>query len=74
MSETGSAYELLTRPTLDLTDDEVSLIISDLRRRREAYVSTGKRDEPHKQPREKPTAESKAALTASIAAGLDITF
>lgn len=72
--QAGSAYELLTKPTLNLTDDEVSLVIADLRRRREAYVSAGKRDEPHKPSKTKPTAESKASLTAAIAANLDITF
>lgn len=72
----GSAYELLTRPTLELTDAEVEAIVVDLQARRQNYVdSKGKvKDDPRpKKPRAaSKTAEEKAALTASILSELDI--
>lgn len=72
----GTAYELLTRPTLSLTDAEVELIVTDLQERRVNYInSKGKiKDDPRpKAPRAtSKSAEEKAALTASILAELDI--
>lgn len=44
----GSAYELLTKPTLELTDAEVKIVVEDLRQRRLAYLKTGKPDKPSK--------------------------
>jgi len=38
------AYSLLSRPTLELTDDEVEIVVQDLRRRRDLFVKTGKPD------------------------------
>lgn len=66
----GNAYELLSRPTLTLTDAEVSDIVADLRQRRLAYVS-GKKDVA---PKKAATAEDKAVAASSIAAelGLDL--
>ncbi len=43
---TPDAYELLSKPTLDLTDAEVAMVVEDLRKRRKAYVQTGKVDKP----------------------------
>lgn len=43
------AYSLLSKPTLDLNDKEVEIIVADLRRRREAYIKTGKVDKPKKE-------------------------
>lgn len=51
-----SAYDLLSRPTLDLSDAEVELIIADLRKKRTLYIA-GTDD--------KPKAEKKKALAAS---------
>lgn len=44
-----TAYDLLSRPTLDITDAEAEKIILDLRQRRKAYLSTGKVDKPKKE-------------------------
>lgn len=43
-----SAYDLLSKPTLELTDEEVEAIVADLRVRRNAYVTRGKKDDPKK--------------------------
>lgn len=69
-----SAYDLLTRPTLEITDAEALLIIADLRKRRQAYVESNgkKRDEPHKEKRSPATAEEKAANTADLLANLGL--
>jgi hypothetical protein len=40
------AYSLLSKPTLELTDAEVLIVVEDLRKRREAYIKTGKPDKP----------------------------
>lgn len=68
-----SAYDLLTTPTADLTDEDVELIIEDLRQRRHAYVTEGKKDEPHKRKKAPVTKEEKAENTAGLASllGLD---
>jgi len=47
--QTPDAYELLSKPTLELSDAEVALVVEDLRRRRKAYVQTGKVDKPKKE-------------------------
>lgn len=43
------AYALLSKPTLEISDDEAMKIIEDLRARRRAYLSTGKLDKPKKE-------------------------
>lgn len=68
------AYSLLSRPVLELTDAEVEVIVTDLRRKRELFVSSaGKtRDTPGKAKASKPTDESKKAATADLLAGLNL--
>lgn len=69
-----NAYSLLTRPTVELSDAEVEIIVADLRRRRDAYVSSGgkKPDRPDKAP-PKPQG-TKAELTRQAAASLNLDF
>jgi hypothetical protein len=67
------AYALLSKPTLDISDPEALLIIEDLRKRRKAYLTTGK---PDKQPKPKAPASpkvkaDKAANTANLLALLE---
>ena len=64
----ASAYDLLSRPTLSLTDAEVEIVVADLRRRRAAFIATGKPDKiaKPKTASPSPTAESKAANTAAL--------
>lgn len=65
-----NAYELLSRPTLELTDNEVDLIIADLRKRRAAYLE-GTADTPKKAAAAKPvkaSVEEKQANTLSLLA------
>lgn len=73
-----SAYELLSKPTKDLTDAEVLDIIVELRKRRAVALATGK---PDKAPAEakakrvaapKSTAAEKKAATLDILASLDL--
>ena len=75
-AEAPSAYDLLTKPTLELTDAEVELIVADLQKRRHAYVdSKGKvKDSPKaKAPKGPPlTAEQKAENTARVQALLNL--
>lgn len=68
------AYELLSKPTNDLTDDEVKAIVEDLRRRRQAYVKTGKVDKPKKEKAaaKKLDADEKARNTQLLLAQLKI--
>ena len=40
------AYELLSTPTLDLTDAQVEQIVEDLRSKRAFYLASGKQDRP----------------------------
>lgn len=44
-----TAYDLLSKPTLEISDAEAQIIIEDLRRRRRAYLATGKVDKPKKE-------------------------
>lgn len=70
----ADAYSLLTRPTLEITDAELLIIIADLRRRREAFM-TGKKDDNRKAAAAvKPTEASKSAATADLLAGLNLTI
>jgi len=66
------AYALLSKPTLEITDAEAELIVTDLRKRREAYIKTGKPDKPKKEKveRQKLSADEKARNTALILAQL----
>lgn len=68
------AYALLSKPTLNYTDDEVALVVADLRKRRAAYVSTGKVDKPKKEKveREKLSKDEKARNTAALLASLKL--
>ena len=40
------AFELLSKPTLDLTDDEIETICKDLRKRRERFLAGQKDNAP----------------------------
>lgn len=68
------AYALLSKPTLELSDAEVDIVIEDLRRRRLAYLKTGKPDKPRaeKKAAEKLSADEKARNTAALLASLKI--
>jgi hypothetical protein len=74
-SDPPNAYDLLSKPTNELTDAEVELIVVDLRRRRQLYIATGKPDRgapaKPKEPKAKPTAADKAANTASLLSKID---
>lgn len=75
MTDVPSAYDLLSRPTLTLTDEEVDIVIADLRRRRELFVATGKPDKIAK-PKEKPvpvTEDVRKANTAALLGMLKLT-
>lgn len=69
----GSAYELLSKPTSEITDADLEVIVADFRKRREFYLA-GKADNPAKKPRSAAatTAAEKAANTAAILAQLDL--
>jgi hypothetical protein len=60
-----SAYDLLSKETLALTDDEVDDICKDLRARRERFLA-GQKDNAPKPKAEPKTTEEKAALTQSV--------
>ena len=66
------AYALLSKPTKDLSDAEVLLIIADLRKRRINSLQTGKPDKPAAEakakrlPAKKATDAEKKANTAAI--------
>ena len=68
------AYSLLSKPTLDLTDREVEIVVEDLRRRRVAYLNTGKPDKPRKEKvtAEKLSKDEKARNTAALMASLKL--
>lgn len=60
------AYALLSKPTLELTDQDIKDICTDLRKRRERFLA-GQKDNPPKAKAEPPkTPEEKAALSESI--------
>lgn len=72
---TLSAYDLLSTPTLDLTDDQVEDIVVDLRKRRELYIKTGKADKapkPKAEPKAKATADDKRRNTEILMASLNL--
>jgi len=67
--QTLSAYDLLSTPTLDLSDKQVEAIVVDLQKRRKLYIQTGKVDKapkPKAEPKAKATAEDKARNTALL--------
>lgn len=67
----GSAYDLLSKPIADISDDDLAIIVDDLRKRR-AFYTSGKADRPDKPPKTEPTAASKKQATLDILAGLDL--
>lgn len=72
---TLSAYDLLSTPTLDLTDAQVEAIVVDLQQRRKLYLTTGKADKapkPKAEPKAKATADDKARNTAMLLAQLKL--
>lgn len=69
---TRDAFTLLSKPTLELTDEEVELICKDLRQRRERFLA-GQKDNYPKPPKKEVqpiTAESKAANTEGLLGSL----
>lgn len=76
--ETEDAYSLLSKPTLELTDAQVAVVVSDLRARRARHVATGKADAPRKalaKPKaEKPTEAMRKEASRNLLAdlGLDL--
>ena len=61
------AYALLSKPTLDLSDEEIKLICADLRKRRERFLAGQKDNPPKAKAAAAPkTAEEKAALSENI--------
>lgn len=71
-----SAYDLLSKPTLELSNAEVQKLVEDLRRRRKLYIATGKADRPGKPkapaaPKTKATADDKRRNTEQLLAGID---
>ena len=73
--EAPNAYSLLTKPTTELTSSEVEIIVADLRKRRDAYVSSGGKaaDRPDKAKPKKPEG-TRAELTRLAAASLNLDF
>lgn len=72
---TLSAYDLLSTPTLDLSDAQVEAIVIDLQKRRKLYIQTGKPDKapkPKAEPKAKTTADDKARNTAMLLAQLKL--
>ena len=76
---TQDAYALLSKPTLQLSDEEVTIIIADLRKKRIASLTTGKPDktvaEAKKAKAQKALPKSqqeRAALTADLLASIKI--
>lgn len=62
---TRSAYDLLSKPTLELTDQDIENICKDLRTRRERFLAVQK-DNPPKKATPPKTKEEKEALGDSI--------
>ena len=67
------AYTLLSKPTLELTDDEVEQVVIQLRQKRLAYINEGKKDNGPAKPKAAPKSKAEVdAATAAILAELDI--
>ena len=73
---TDSAYVLLSRPVLELTDADVKIIITDLREKRLRFVNSGIADKKPAKPKvvltEEEAKAEKTANTAALAASLGI--
>jgi hypothetical protein len=71
------AYSLLTKPTLEITDAEVDIIVADLRRRRANHLASGKPDKPaaeakaKRTPKGKPSQAAKDEATKALLADID---
>jgi hypothetical protein len=74
LPEDMDAYALLSMPTLDQSDAAAQRIVEDLRRRRHAYVTSGKIDKPAKEKAErvKLSQDEKARNTAALLAQLTL--
>lgn len=73
-NEPTSAYDLLSKETLEITDADALIIIKSLREKRKAFLA-GKADNPAKAKKAlaAPTsAAQKAANTQALLAGLDL--
>lgn len=71
----ASAYELLSRPVLELTDAEVETVLADLRRKRHLFLTKGEADNPKKASKAsaaKLSADDKKANTLSLLAQLNL--
>lgn len=69
---TRDAFTLLSKPTLDLTDAEIEVIVKDLRARRERFLA-GQKDnapKPAKAKAEPMSAEAKKAAADDILASI----
>lgn len=68
------AYALLSRPTLDYTDEEVALVVEQLRKARSRFLATGTLDKPKaaKAATVKLDADEKARNTALLLASLKL--
>lgn len=73
LPSTRDAASLLSKPTLDLTDEEVEIICADLRKRREQFLQ-GVQDKPKRAALPAPdrSPEAKAARTAQLLGELDL--
>lgn len=71
---TRDAFALLSKPTLDLTEQDIEGIVADLRQRRERFLQ-GIADKPKRAPARPEldsSAEAKAARTAHLLGELDL--
>jgi len=66
------AYALLSKPTLELTDAEVEIVVAELRKKRSAYVHEGKKDNATSKRKPAATAADKDAATKALLADLDL--
>lgn len=72
---TTNAYELLSKPTLEITNAELAIIVADLQRKRAAYVSDKKIDDKPGKPApaaSKKTAAEKAEAAADLLASIGL--
>lgn len=71
-----NAYALLSKPTLELTDADVEIIVADLRKRRLAYATDPKKsaDNPTKVKPQPISAAEKQVNTDDLLASLDISL
>jgi tartrate dehydratase beta subunit/fumarate hydratase class I family protein len=71
---TEDAYSLLTRPTLEITDEQLEIIVANLRARRAAYMAgtADRPDKPKAASAAPKTAAEKDALTKALLGELDL--